>query len=129
CVASMTLVCYDQIKGVNRDVQFRGVFINFLVPGSKDGVSTEEVDSHPLDCADVYEGVTCVRVCQVRTRQHLGIVLLILVEVSALEPLTVNLVNLVELESRFRLERSESQHCLCSKCPPIYQEQNALSHS
>jgi len=94
----MALVGDYQIKGVDRNVQLLGVLIKFLVPRSKNGISTKEVNGHPLNCADVHEGVTCIRVRQVSLRKHLRIVLLILVEVATLEPLAVDLIDFVELQ-------------------------------
>src|SRR6202521_1442965 len=114
---------------MDRDVQLRGILVEFLVRSGKNGIPTEKIDRHSLDRADIHERMTSIWVCQVRTRQHLRIELFFLVEVARLKPLAVDLVNLVKLQSRFWLEGRKGQHGLCRECPTIYKKQNALRHS
>src|ERR1035441_9298449 len=106
----MTLVRNDQIEGMDRNIQFCGVLIKFLVSSSKDRVPTEEIYRHPLNGADINEGMTGVRVCQIRTRQHPWVKLLFFIEVARLEPLAVDLINLVKFQSRLRLEGGKCQY-------------------
>ena len=103
-----------------------GVVVEFLVSRSEDRIPAEQVDRHALDRADVDEGVTGVGV---RSGRHsastLGSNFSSSSKSSRLEPLAVDLVDLVELQARLRLERSEGPHRLGRECPTIHEEQHA----
>src|SRR5258706_6117861 len=116
----MTLVCYDNIEGVYRDVQLDRIIIEFLIAGVKNRIATEEIDGHPLNGADIHEGVTRVWIGQVRPRQNFRIEFLLLVEVASLESLAIDLVDSVELQSRFRLEGSKCEHSLSGQSSTIH---------
>lgn len=68
----MTLVSNNQIEGMDRNIQLRSLLIEFLIPGGENGISTEEVNGHPLDRADVDESMTGIRVRQVRLDNTFG---------------------------------------------------------
>ena len=56
-VSAVAFVGNDQVKRVNRDVEFFGVFVDFLVAIPKMASPPEKVDRHALDSGDVYERV------------------------------------------------------------------------
>src|ERR1039458_2200694 len=108
------------------DVKLAGIFIDFFVARGHDRVPTEKVDCHPLDRAHIDEGVPRLGISQVRTWENSRVELLILIEISSLESLAVNLINLVELQSRLWVKGSNRQHRLCSEYAAINQEENPL---
>ena len=106
-VASVTFIGNNQVKSVDRDVFFRCVYVNLFVSQFPKSIKPKQIDRHPLDGADVDEGVSRFGIFEVMRLERLRIKLLILVKVPTLESLTVNLVNLVKLQPQFRLERSK----------------------
>jgi hypothetical protein len=87
-------------------------------------LSTEQVDGHPLDGRHVHESMARLGVGQVGSGQYLWVELLIIPEVFAMEPLAVDLVHLVELQARFRLEGSECPDGLSGQGAAVNQEQD-----
>ncbi len=99
-VAAMALVGNDEVEGVDGDVESVRVLVAGLqfAEGSGRRLSSEQVHGHALDGADVDEGVARLWVEQVLGGQDRGIEALVFVKVLPLEPLAVELVDLVELE-------------------------------
>jgi hypothetical protein len=65
----MTFICNHQIESMDWNIQLLGVILNFLVTDTPNGVPPEEIDGHPLDGADVNEGVIRLRTGQIRCGQ------------------------------------------------------------
>jgi hypothetical protein len=120
----VALVRHDQVERVDRDLLDFGVVIRFLIALVEHRTVPEQVDGHTLNGANVNERMAGLRVEQVVARQHLRVESLVLSEVLSLEPLAVHFIALVELEPRFRFERSERADSLNRQGPPIDQEQN-----
>ena len=102
-----------------------GVFVISFFLAAKAGATTKQVYSHALNRADVDERVTRLRVQKIGSGQHLWIERFVFANVFAVKSLAVDLVDSVELQSRFRLERSESADCLSGERSAINQEKNA----
>ena len=92
-------------------------------------MTTEQVDGHPLNRADVDERVPGSRILQIRLWQHLGVEFLVFAEVPFLKALAVDFVDMVELQSRFRLEGSEGTDRLGCQRTTVDQEQNPPSRT
>src|ERR1043166_597715 len=103
----MALVGNNYVKGMNRNVEFLGIFVYGFVPYVEDRIASEQVYCHPLDRADVNESITLFRIDQIRLRQGLRIKLLGFVEILPLKRFNVQLVKLFELKGQFRVERRQ----------------------
>ena len=121
----MALVGDDQVEGVDRDVELVRVVVDRFVTSPEDRLPAEEVDGHPLDRADVDERVPGLRIGEVPLGQDLGVELLVFAEVLLLERRRVDLVDLVELQPRLRLERGEGADGLRREGSAIDQEEDA----
>ena len=106
-----------------------GVLVDLLALPRPDRLPSEQVHRHALDRADVDEGVFRLGVGQVGSGQDLGVEPLVRVQVVALEPLAVHLVDLVELLAGLGLEGGEGPHGLGRQGAAIHQEQDPLAHA
>ena len=84
-VATMAFVCDYDVEGMDRDVEAVRVLVDRLIPDPEDRVAPEDIDRHSLDGAYVHEGVSGLRVGQVRRWHQLGIKLLLFGEIPPLE--------------------------------------------
>src|ERR1051325_5470099 len=101
----MAFVSNDYIESMNRNVlDLVGIIINRLVAEIENCISTKEVNGHALNGRDINECITLFRACEIALWQHLWIKFVFFAEVFSLKALTVNFVNLVDLQSRFGLE-------------------------
>ncbi len=114
---------------MNGDVERLGLVVAEVVARLKGSLPAEQVDGHALDRADVDEGVAGLGVEQVAGRHYLGVELLVVSQVFAAGALAVDLVNLVELQARLRLERSEGVDGLGRERPTVPQEENPPGHA
>ncbi len=62
CVAAVAFVGDDQVEGVDRDVELAGVVVAVALAEADASLAAEQIDAHPLDRADVDEGVARLRV-------------------------------------------------------------------
>ena len=115
----MAFVSDDDIESVNRNVELLSIFVDWFVADVEDCIATEEIDRHPLNRADINEGIALLWIVQIGLRQYLRIKLVFFLEIFALKALTVDFVNLVELESWLRLKRSKGANGLCRECSAI----------
>src|SRR5438046_304091 len=114
---------------MNWNIQLVGILINLFVASAEDCITAKQIDRHSLNRADINKCVSLLRIQQIRGRQNLWIKFLIRIEVFALEALTVNFVDLIELQTRFRLERGKSPYGLCGQRSTVNKEQNSLAHA
>src|SRR5207247_8119087 len=84
-VAPMAFVCDYDVEGMDRDVEAVRVLVDRFIPDPEDRVAPEDIDRHSLDGAYVHEGVSGLRVGQVRGWHQLGINLLLFGEIPPLE--------------------------------------------
>src|SRR5206468_6270229 len=111
-IAAVALISDYQVEGMDRDVQAVRVLLNLLIPNPEDRVAPEDIYRHSLDGAYVHEGVSRLRVGQVRGWHQLGIKLLLFGEIPPLESARVHLVELVELTSGLRFKGRERAYSL-----------------
>lgn len=71
-IASMTFIRDHEIERMNRDVEPIRVVV-IIVSSAKHPVSSIKIDGHPLDRADVDEGMPPLRIGKVVLRQELRI--------------------------------------------------------
>src|SRR2546428_10128510 len=121
----MAFVCDYEIECVDRDVEFFSILLDFFL-AAPDGVAAEQVDGHSLNRRNVHERVAWFRGLKVGSREKLGIEFFFFCEILFLESLTVYLVDFVELEALFRLERGERANCLRGERTAVHKEENAF---
>lgn len=124
-VATMTFIGNDEIECMDRDGQGRRIIFRFTLTSLEHCSTAEQVDGEALDRADENERLSRFRIGEVCIREHVRVVCVVVLEVTSLEALGVDLVDLIELETRLRLERSEGAGRLCSQCTPVDEEENA----
>ena len=124
-VAAVALVGDDQVEGVDRDVELLDIGVDGLAVDRQRLLAAEQVHRHPLDRRDVDEGVAGLRVGQQGVRHARSGRTAVVAEVGLLEALRVELVDLVELQARLRLERGERADRLRGKRPAVDEEQHA----
>src|SRR5262249_34510131 len=93
-IAAMAFVHDDDVEGVNRDVEFRGVLfvIGIAKTLGEHPLAPEKIDSHPLNSGDVDKGVSGARIGQIFGRENLRIERLIIAEIFAPEALAIDFV-------------------------------------
>ena len=126
----MTFVSNDDIERVNRDIfNLLSVFVDRFISDTEDCIASEEIDGHPLNSGDINKSISLLWVLQIGLRKCLRVEFVCFVKVFPLKALTVDFVNLVELESRLRLERSKGSNCLRRERTTINKEKNPSTNA
>src|SRR5690349_9761304 len=73
--------------------------------------------------------MTRFRIGQIASGEQLRIKLLVIAHILPMKTLAVDLIYLVELQARFRLEGGESSDGLCSQSAAVDQEQDASTNT
>src|SRR5215217_1777182 len=100
---------------MDRDIELLGIDVDCLIADLQCPFTSEQVDPHALNGADVYKCVAELGSSQEFVGHDIGVPGAALIQIGLLEPLGIDRVDFVELESRLGLKRSKRADRLSSE--------------